>query len=68
MVYFNCDDPEISNFYHYFHQNFARLGLKQVITTCYQNQNRKMFSQHDKDTSSEATENMARIVIRRSMS
>ncbi len=50
VVYCNCDDPEISNFYHYFHQNFARLELRQLITTCYKNQNRKMFSQHDKDT------------------
>ena len=50
VVYCNCDDPTISNFYRYFYHNFARLGLKRLITTCYQNQNRKMFSRHDRDT------------------
>ena len=50
IVYCNCDDPTISNFYHYFHQNFRKLGLKQLISTCYKSQNREMFSQHDKDT------------------
>jgi len=50
VVYCNCDDPTISNFFHYFYHNFAKLGLKQLITTCYKNQNRKMFSQHDKDS------------------
>ena len=44
VVYCNCDDPEISKFFHYFYHNFSFLGLKQLITTCYKNQNRKMFS------------------------
>ena len=47
VVYCNCDDPRVSNFFHYFSHNFARLGLKKLITTCYQNQRRDMFSQHD---------------------
>ena len=50
VVYCNCDDPTNSNFFHYFYHNFAKLGLRQLITTCYKNQNRKMFSQHDKET------------------
>ena len=31
----NCDDPFESNFFKYFVLNFNRLGLKKLITTCY---------------------------------
>jgi hypothetical protein len=31
----NCDDPRVSNFFHYFSFNFENLGLKKLITTCY---------------------------------
>lgn len=47
VVYCNCDDPRVSNFFHYFSYNFEDLGLKKLITTCYQNQNRDLFSKHD---------------------
>ena len=47
VVYCNCDDPRVSNFFHYFAYNFRVLGLKKLITTCYQNQQMNMFSQHD---------------------
>lgn len=40
----NCDDPRVSNFFHYFSYNFEQLGLKKLITTCYKNQNRDLFS------------------------
>jgi len=30
VVYCNCDDPRISNFFHYFSYNFEKLGLKSV--------------------------------------
>ena len=33
VVFCNCDDPEFSNFYFYFSQNFDNLGLKKLITT-----------------------------------
>ena len=46
VVYCNCDDPRISNFFHYFSYNFERLGLKKLITTCYQSQSMDLFSQH----------------------
>ena len=46
VVYCNCDDPRISNFFHYFSYNFEKLGLKKLITTCYKNQNRDLFSQN----------------------
>src|SRR5262245_39905896 len=34
----NCDDPKVSNFFHYFSHNFEKLKLKKLITTCYKNQ------------------------------
>jgi len=42
----NCDDPRISNFFHYFSYNFERLKLKKLITTCYKNQQMNLFSQN----------------------
>ncbi len=36
VVYCNCDDPEWSNFFKYFNNNFDFLGLKKVITTHYE--------------------------------
>jgi len=47
VVYCNCDDPRISNFFHYFSYNFEKLGLKKLITTCYKNQDIDLFSQND---------------------
>ncbi len=47
VVYCNCDDPRVSNFFRYFSLNFARLGLKKLITTCYKNQQMDLFSRHD---------------------
>ena len=49
MVLCNCDDPRVSNFFHYFSYNFEQLGLKKLITTCYKNQNRYLFIQHDSE-------------------
>ena len=45
-IFCNCDDPRISNFFHYFSYNFENLGLKRLITTCYKNQERDLFSNH----------------------
>lgn len=45
----NCDDPRVSNFFHYFSYNFEQLGLKKLITTCYKNQERDLFSQHNSE-------------------
>jgi Adenine-specific methyltransferase EcoRI len=47
VVYCNCDDPRVSNFFHYFSYNFEKLGLKKLITTCYKSQNMELFSQND---------------------
>jgi adenine-specific methyltransferase EcoRI-like protein len=41
----NCDDPKVSNFFHYFSHNFEKLELKKLITTCYKNCDADLFSQ-----------------------
>ncbi|ENA1815660.1 adenine-specific methyltransferase EcoRI family protein [Flavobacterium psychrophilum] len=46
VVFCNCDDPRVSNFFHYFSYNFENLGLKKLITTCYKNQERDLFSEN----------------------
>lgn len=35
IIYCNCDDPESSNFFLYFANNFKFFGLKKLITTHY---------------------------------
>ena len=45
----NCDDPRVSNFFHYFAYNFELLGLKKLITTCYKNQDLDLFSQNSSE-------------------
>ncbi|MCB0512496.1 MAG: adenine-specific methyltransferase EcoRI family protein [Bacteroidetes bacterium] len=49
IVYCNCDDPRISNFFHYFSYNFEKLGLKKLITTCYKSQDLDLFSQNNSE-------------------
>ena len=49
VVLCNCDDPRVSNFFHYFSYNFEKLGLKKLITTCYKNQERDLFTQHNSE-------------------
>ena len=46
VVFCNCDDPRVSNFFRYFTSNFKKLGLKKLITTCYKNQNADLFSEN----------------------
>ncbi|GAA3020127.1 adenine-specific methyltransferase EcoRI family protein [Microbacterium dextranolyticum] len=47
VVYLNCDDPRMSNFFHYFSYNFEKLGLKKLIAACYKSQDVDLFSQYD---------------------
>ena len=42
----NCDDPRVSNFFHYFSYNFEFLGLKKLIATCYKSQDMNLFSEN----------------------
>ena len=50
VVYCNCDDPRISNFFNYFALNFEHLGLKKLITTCYKNQDWNLFSKNQNES------------------
>ena len=45
----NCDDPKVSNFFHYFSHNFEKLKLKKLITTCYKNCDADLFSKHTEE-------------------
>jgi hypothetical protein len=46
VVFCNCDDPWVSNFFRYFSYKFEKLRLKKLITTCYKNQDMDLFSQN----------------------
>lgn len=39
VVFCNCDDPDYSAFWKYFHLNFAELGLKRLVSTHYDRNN-----------------------------
>lgn len=49
VVYCNCDDPRVSNFFHYFSYKFEQLGLKKLIATCYKSQDIDLFSRNDSE-------------------
>jgi hypothetical protein len=49
VVLCNCDDPRVSNFFHFFSYNFENFGLKKLIATCYKNQEVDLFSQHNSE-------------------
>jgi Adenine-specific methyltransferase EcoRI len=49
IILCNCDDPRVSNFFHYFSYNFENLGLKKLITTCYKNQSAELFSENQSE-------------------
>ncbi len=50
IVLCNCDDPTVSNFFHYFAYNFEKLGLKQLITTSYKSNTPDLFSQNSEES------------------
>lgn len=43
VVFSNCDDPRVSNFFKYFANNFEELGLKKLVTSCYKEQKEDLF-------------------------
>lgn len=49
VVYCNCDDPRVSNFFIYFSLNYEKLGLKKLIAACYKNKNIDLFSRNDSE-------------------
>ena len=50
VVFCNCDDPRISNFFKYFAVNFEDLGIKKVITSCYREQDRGLFGEKNQES------------------
>jgi hypothetical protein len=44
VVFCNCDDPKVSNFFNYFASNFKELGIKKLIAACYREQVRDLFN------------------------
>jgi hypothetical protein len=52
VVYCNCDDPTISNFFKYFALNFKALGLKKLIASCYREQEIDLFNSYKTDSGS----------------
>lgn len=47
VVYCNCDDPLVSNFFKFFLCKFKDWELKELITTCYKSQNFREVSSED---------------------
>lgn len=45
VIYCNCDDPRESNFFQYFYSNFEKLGLKKLISSCYQSLKADLFEE-----------------------
>ena len=43
VVYCNCDDPKVSNFFRFFKENFQRLGLRKLIASFYREQSNDLF-------------------------
>ena len=50
VVYCNCDDPRISNFFKYFAINFEDLRIKKLITSCYRDQANDLFGEKSQDS------------------
>ena len=44
VVFCNCDDARISNFFQYFASHFKELGLKRLIAACYRKQKNDLFN------------------------
>lgn len=49
VIYCNCDDPYVSNFFNYFFSNFEELGIKKLITACYKPQSNNLFDNEEKE-------------------
>lgn len=56
VVYCNCDNPEKSNFTKYFMDNFERLGLKRLISSCYIKDGKGRYAIYDGGTEQQICE------------
>lgn len=48
VVYCNCDDPQTSNFFRYFKENFEKLGLRKLIASFYKEQSMGLFQEYER--------------------
>lgn len=49
VIFCNCDDPRISNFFKYFSTNYKELGIKKLLTSCYREQVNDLFNEKTKE-------------------
>jgi len=49
VVFCNCDDPRMSNFFQYFSGNFEELGIKKILTSCYREQTGDLFGEKNQE-------------------
>lgn len=47
VVYCNCDDPYVSNFFEFFAKEFENFGLKKLITTRYKSRQIDLFDENN---------------------
>ena len=52
IVFCNCDDARVSNFFNYFVANFAELGIKKLITVGYKKQSDNSFDSSEVESGS----------------
>ena len=50
VVYCNCDDPRISNFFKYFAINYEELKIKKLLTACYRERSGDLFGEKNQDS------------------
>jgi len=49
VVFCNCDDPRVSNFFKYFAINFENLKIKKILTACYREQITDIFTEKNQE-------------------
>lgn len=67
IVYCNCDDPTWSNFWHYFYRSFGYLGLKKLISTHYEMDNKPSYAliyEGDHDNADDFNEGVTKVPLK----
>jgi hypothetical protein len=54
-IYLNCDNPDISNFWKYFHINFSKFKLLRLTATYYNTNNQSTQFDYFGDNDSDIT-------------
>ena len=49
VIFCNCDDPRVSNFFKYFASNFEELGIERLLTSCYREQGDGLFDEKNQE-------------------